>query len=250
MSPKKSGKTALSPSHFRLTGGSAKLKTVVRDQRAFYFRTKVDADEAADIAMRAGAEALGVGEDDVKVGRPALKYEFYCMCDAEVMVHSLHVKTEEVYVPDETVGVLVVGEKVLLPRKTKSAPMKSVVIDTVHLHETRRPMSVILNGTTGLAAQAMEEFLKGPGKKKATPEWLDSVKVAPGKLNSFEKVIRALEKEAKKVVPAGAKRVAEHELTVKLTGFYVPTYYVKVSAGEESKTMRVNAVTGDVALKV
>ena len=51
--------------------------------------------------------------------------------------------------------------------------------------------------------------------------------------------------------PSGAKRITTHSLTFKkLEGYYVPVYYVKVTAGANTKTLKINAVNGAVSIAV
>jgi hypothetical protein len=109
---------------------------------------------------------------------------------------------------------------------------------------------MVLDGSTGAPARSIENLLKQSGKKRATTAWIRKAKVTSGKFNSTAKVVKAVAKLAAKA-PKDAKRVVEHTLEFKqLDGFYMPTYYVTISAGEDSKTMRINAVNGNVALKV
>ena len=92
--------------------------------------------------------------------------------------------------------------------------------------------------------------MRGAGKKSATSTWIRKNPIVPGKYNSIEKIVKAYTKLAAKK-PKTAKRIVKNTLSFKkLEGYYIPTYYVKTSAGSESKTMRVNAVNRNVALKV
>jgi hypothetical protein len=143
-----------------------------------------------------------------------------------------------------------VGKEIIKPRKGKDVPGKALRLDVIELFDHERTDAMVLDGSTGVPARSIEKMLKRSGKKRATPAWIKKAKVSSGKYNSTAKVVKAVAKLAKKA-PKGVKRVVEHSLTFnELTGFYVPTYYVEVSAGEESRTMRINAVNGTVALKV
>ena len=109
---------------------------------------------------------------------------------------------------------------------------------------------MVLDGRTGGPARALEKLLKKPGKKKASSAWIRKNKVSPGKFNSLEKVIKAVSKMAGQK-PSGAKRISSHSLAFKkLQGYYVPIYYVKVSAGAKKQTLKINAVDGSVSVVV
>ncbi len=249
MAKKKKSKKSISPTMFKLTGASAKLKIVDKKKGSYYFATKVKPEKAVKLARSNGADILGVSPGDVTVGKPALKYDFYCMYDAILGLKFLRPRVQEIGVNDEVEGVLV-GKEVQTPTKGKEIPGKSIKVTMVELFTIERSDSMVLDGATGAPARSLEKMLKGPGKKRATPAWIRKVKVSPGKYNSIEKVVKSVAKIAKSV-PKEAKKVVEHTLTFKkLDGFYVPTYYVKVSAGENSRVMRINAVTGNVAIKL
>ncbi|MCF2136304.1 MAG: hypothetical protein K9W43_03605 [Candidatus Thorarchaeota archaeon] len=249
MAKKKKKKASLSPSLFKLTGARAKLKIIDKKQATYYFATKIKPEKAAKMARSDGAEILGVSPSDVTVGKPALKYDFYSTYSAELELKFLRPRMQEIGVNDEVAGVLV-GKEVEMPTKGKEIPGKSIKITMVELFTINRTDSLVLDGVTGAPARSLEKMLKGPGKKRASPAWIKKAKVTPGKYNSIAKVVKGVAKMAGKV-PKEAKRVVEHTLTfTKLIGFYVPTYYVKVSAGENSRVMRINAVNGNVAIKL
>ena len=249
MPKKKSKKNAMSAAMFKLTGSSAKIRVNDKKRAMYYFSPKVDAEKAVDLARRDGADILGVSPDDVKVGRPSLKYDFYCIYDATMEMKYLRVRTEEISVNEEVAGVLV-GKEVLRVIKGREVPGKAIRVPLVELFAVKRSDSMILDGTTGAPARSLERLLKGPGRKRATMGWLKKAKVSPGRYNSLDKVVRAVTKVAS-AKPSGIKRVVTHTLDFKrLDGFYVPTYYVRVSAGDDSKTLRINAVSGNVAVKV
>ncbi|MFW9849395.1 MAG: hypothetical protein ACFFF4_09650, partial [Candidatus Thorarchaeota archaeon] len=195
------------------------------------------------------ADIMGTTPASVNVSKPALKYDFYCIYDAEVILKYLSLRQQEVGVYEQLLGAAI-GKEVFTPKKGKTIPGKAIFLDIAELYSTTNAQEYILDGTTGFRANALEKMLKGPGKKKASPAWLRTAKVTPGKFNSIEKVLKFLTKDASRV-PKDAKRVVEHSLDFKiLQGFYVPTYYVKVTYGEDSKMMRINAVNKNVALKV
>ncbi len=253
MSPRKSSKkkarATLSPSLFKVKGANAKMKTDAKKRKLFYFTAKVKPEKARKLAIETGAEILQVPESDVKAGKPALKYDFYCTYDADLHMKFVRIRKEELGVVEGLIGAMV-GKEVVTPKKGKTVPGKALFLDVVELFEINRTDALTLDGSTGTSARSIERLLKGPGMKKATPAWIRKVKVSPGKLNSLDKVVSAVEKMAR-IAPSEAKRIVEHKLTfTTLSGFYVPTYYVRVSAEGNSKIMRVNAVNGNVALKV
>lgn len=249
MAKKKAKKKTLSPSLFRLTGAGAKLKIDDKKKAAYYFKEKIKPEKAIKMAREDGADILGVSPSDVKVGKPTLKYDFYCTYDAELELKYLRPQTQEIGVNAEVAGVLV-GKEVITPTKGKEVPGKSIKVPMVELFVIERSDALTLDGSTGAPARSIEKALKGPGKKKATPAWIKKVKVSPGKFNSLEKVVKGVAKIAAKA-PSDAKKIVSHTLTFKtLQGFYMPTYYIKVSAGENSRIMRINAVTGNVAIKL
>jgi len=248
-SKSKSTKPALSATLFKLTGAAAKMKVDDKKKKLFYFVEKVKPDKAAKLATDTAAEVMEASADAVKIGKPALKYDFYSIYDAEVAMKYLSVRNQEIGVYDQLQGAMV-GNEVLIPKKGKDVPGKAIFVDIVELYETSSVSSHILDGSTGFPARTLESLLKGPGKKTATSAWITKAKVSPGKFNSIDKIVKAIEKDASKA-PKDAKRVVEHTLTFKtLDGFYVPTYYVTATAGSKSKILRINAVNGNVALKV
>ncbi len=245
-STKKTG--VLSAALFKLTGPAATLKTDDKTKKLFYFEPKFDVEKAKQRAEKEALDILQTSPDKLKVSTPALKYEFYCMYNATMRLKYLRVKNEEISVNDQVVGVAL-GDSVFVPKKGTHG--NSVFIDLIELNEVKRQDSLLLNGITGDPANNMEPLVKGPGKKPATPAWIAKATVVPGKLNSIEKVISVLTKAASSSLPKDAKRVVEHTIEFsQLDGFYVPFYYVNVSAGEAAKTLRINAVNGDVLLKV
>jgi len=247
---KKSGKKeTLSPSLFKVTGASAKLKMDDKKKKLYYFGTKVNPKKAAKIAAGTGADLLGVSGTALKIGRPALKYDFYCDYEAELEMAFVRVRKQELGVQDQMKAAMI-GKEVHTPSKGKGIPGKAIQLDIVELFETKGTDTMVLDGSTGTPARSLERLLKGPGKKTATPAWVLKNKISPGKFNTLEKVTQAVIKMAGRK-PAEAKRVVSHSLTFKkIEGYYVPTYYVKVAAGSESRMMRINAVNENVALKV
>jgi hypothetical protein len=249
MARKKKKKSALSKSLFKLTGAKAKLKIDDKKQKLYYFKEKVKPEKAAKDALETAAEVMETSEESIKISKPKLKYDFYCIYDAIVELKYLSVRKQEIGVYPQLKGAMVGGE-IFKPKKGKDVPGKAIFLDIAELYEVENKASHILDGSTGYPAKSLERMLKGPGKKKATPAWIKKASVSSGKFNSIAKVIRAISKDAKKV-PKDAKRVVDHTLTFKtLMGFYVPTYYVKAKHGEDVKTLRINAVNGNVALKI
>ncbi|NWF95682.1 MAG: hypothetical protein HXY34_06035 [Candidatus Thorarchaeota archaeon] len=244
----KKAKPSLSPALFKTTGASVPIKVDDKKKRTFYFDAKITPEKAKNLAAKDGAEILGVSPDKVSVGAPSLKYDFYCVYDATMTVKFLRVRHQEISVNEEVAGVAV-GGSVLTPKKASDMPGKSVEIEIVELFEITRKDSMVLDGTTGSPARSLETLIKGAGKKPATAAWISKASVSPGKLNSVDNVVKELRSVAK--APKEAKRVVEHILQfTQLDGVYLPVYYVKVSAGQAFKVMRVNAVNGAVALKV
>ena len=249
MAKKKKKSSALSPALFKLTGADAKLKVDAKKKSLYYFVEKVKPEKAVKLAVATAAEIMDTDAASVKGSKPALKYDFYCIYDAEVQVKYVSLRKQEIGVYDQLLGALV-GKEVFKPKKGKDIPGKAIFLDIVELYATENKASHILDGTTGFPARTLEKMLKGPGKKKATSAWVRKVKITPGKFNSIDKVLKAITKDASKV-PRDAKRVVLHTLSFNaLQGFYVPTYYVKVTHGADSKLMRINAVNKNVALKV
>ena len=249
MAKKKKKSAKLSAAMFKTTGAHAKLKVDAKKKKLFYFGTKVKPDKAGKLAAATGAEILGVSPSALKVGKPALKYDFYSIYDATVNMKYVTVDVQELGVYDQLKGAMV-GKEVVLPKKGKTIPGKAIFVDIVNLYFTKNKVSHILDGSTGHPARSLEKMLKGPGKKGASPAWIRKNKITSGKFNSVEKVLKAIVKEAGKV-SKDIKRVVERSVVFsKLDSFYVPTYYVTVTAGAKSKVMRVNGVTGNVAIKV
>lgn len=249
MAKKKKKSATLSKALFGLTGADKKIKVDSKKQKLYYFAEKVKPEKAAEMAVETASEILGAATSDCKVSKPSLKYDFYCIYDAEVEIKYVSLRQQEIGVYDQLLGAMV-GNEVYTPKKGKDVPGKAIFLDIAELYETKNTASHILDGTTGFPARSLEKMLIGPGKKTASPVWLKKVSITPGKFNSMDKVLKAIIKDASKV-PKDAKRVVEHSLTFKqLNGFYVPTYYVNVTHGADSKMMRINAVNKNVALKV
>ncbi len=246
---KSSAKRALSPTLFKLTGASAKLEINDKKKKLYYFKQKVAPEKAKNLAADTAAEVLEAPKETIKIGKPSLKHDFYCIYDAEVEMKYLSIRKQEIGVYDQLTGAFV-GKEVVMPKKGKDVPGKAIFVDIVEMYETKNTASHILDGTTGFPAKTLETLLKGPGKSTATGAWLAKAKVSSGKFNSIEKVVKAISRDASKA-PKDAKRIVEHTLSFKvLSGFYVPTYYVTASAGNKRKVLRINAVNGNVALKV
>ena len=242
-------KSTLSPSLFKLTGAHAKMKTVEKRRKLYYFAEKVDPEKAAKIAVSEGAEILGASASDISAVKPSLKYDFYCIYGAELELSFLRLRSQEIGVNEQVKGALV-GKDVLTPKKGKDVPGPSIKLDIVELFEISRKDGMTLDGATGGPANAIESVLKGAGKKSATAAWLKKNKAAPGKYNSLDKVVRAVAKMAGQK-PSDAKRVTSHTLTFnQLDGFYVPVYYVTISAGAKKQVMKVNAINSTVSVKV
>jgi hypothetical protein len=246
---KKKAKPKLSPSMFKLTGGHVKMKVNAKKKKMYYFKEKVKPDKAKKIALKEAPDILGASPGAIKASKPALKYDFYCMYDADMELKFLRLRKQEIGVNDQVKGVFV-GKEIIPPRKGKNIPGKAIRLDIVELFELKRSDGMTLDGRTGGPASAMERILKGAGKKGATAAWLRKAKVSPGKFNSLDKVIRAVSKAAGGK-PSDAKRVVHHTLSFgKLDGFYVPTYYIKVSAGAKSQMVRVNGINRALSLVV
>ncbi|MFW9887320.1 MAG: hypothetical protein ACFFER_04015 [Candidatus Thorarchaeota archaeon] len=249
MAKKKSGKPKVSASMFKITGAHAKMKIDQGKERIFYFKEKVDSEEAMKNALKDGADYLGDSPTAAKAAKPSLKYEFYCIYDAVLEMMFLRLRHQELGVNEQVSGVLV-GKEVILPKKGKTIPGRSLHLELIELFELRRSDRMTVDGKTGGPADAIEKLLKGPGKKKATLAWIRNSKIASGKYNSIEKVVKTVAKLAGNR-PSDAKRVTEHTLAFnRLDGFYVPVYYVKVKAGEKVQMMRVNGLNGAVSLDV
>ncbi|UCE09224.1 MAG: hypothetical protein JSW61_09605 [Candidatus Thorarchaeota archaeon] len=243
---KSSKKKAISPSLFKVTGPDAKLKVTAK-KKLYYFGPKVKPEKAKKLAAGTGSEIFGVSGSALKVGTPTLKYEFYINCDCTAEKKFLSVRGQEIGVQDEMVAALV-GKTVITPKKAKEPPMKRIDLDIIELYEAKRTDTMVYDGRTGSPARVMEKIVKGAGKKAASASWIRKAKIAPGKFNSLEKFLKVYTKNAS-VRPKSVKRTTEQTLNFKkLEGHYVPTYYVKVAAGADSRTLRVNAISGTVAL--
>ncbi len=242
---KKSAK--LSPTMFKITGAHSLMKIDDKKKKLYYFAPKIVADKASKVAQTDGADILGTSE--VTVAKPALKYDFYCTYEAELNLKFLRVRPQEIGVNDQVKGVLVSNE-VLTPAKGKDVPGKSIKLNMVELFEIERKDGMTVDGSTGGPAKAIEKLLSSPGKKAATPAWVKKNKTSVGPYASIEKVVKAVAKLAG-TKPSDAKRVVLHELNFNtLNGYYIPVWYVKVAAGAQSKTMKVNALDGSVSVQV
>ncbi len=243
----KKKRSALSPSMFKVTGAHAKMKVDTKKKKLYYFGTKVKLETAKKVAGSDGADILGVSPGQVKVGKPSIKYDFYCAYDAALNVKFLRLRPQEFGVTEQVKGALV-GKEVYTPKK--KGDFHSIKIGIVELFEIKRNDGMILDGRTGGPARSLEKLLKGPGKKSASAAWIRKNKISSGKFNSLEKVIKAVSKMAGQK-PSGAKRVSSHSLAFKkLEGYYVPVYYVKVTAGAKTQTLKINAVNGSLSVAV
>jgi len=244
---RKAKTTTLSPAMFKVTGANATMKVDDKKKKLFYFGTTVTPEKAVKVAGTDGADILGATPDEIKVGNPSIKYDFYCSYDAVLEINFLRLRPQEIGVTEQVKGALV-GKDVYAPKK--KGDFYSIKIDMIELFEIKRNDGMILDGRTGGPARALEKLLKGPGKKSASDVWIKKNKVAPGKFNSLEKVVKAVSKMAGQK-PSGAKRIASHSLTFKsLEGYYVPVYYVKVTAGAKEQTLKINAVDGSLSVAV
>ncbi len=249
MAKKKAKKSGPSKASFKTTGAHAKMKVDDKKQKTYYFAAKVKPEKAAKTVEQEAPGILGVSLDAIKIGRPSLKYDFYCDYEAALELSFLRLRTQELGVNEQVQAALVGGE-VMTPKKGKDIPGPALKIDIVELFELARSDQMILDGKTGGPARVMEKTVKGPGKKSASPTWIKKQRVGAGKYNSVAKVVKAVSKAASQK-PSGAKRVISHDLTFKkLDGFYIPVYYISASAGEQSKTIKVNALDGGVSLGV
>lgn len=242
-------KVTLSPALFKLTGVDAKMKTVEKTKKLYYFSEKINSEKAAKIAATEGADILGVPAGSIKCGKPSLKYDFYCIYDAALELSFVRVRTQEIGVNEQVKGTLV-GNEVLVPKKGKDVPGQSIQVDIVELFEIKRKDGMVLDGATGGPAKAVEPLLKGAGKKTATAAWLKKSSIGAGKYNSLEKVVKAVAKMAGQR-PSDAKRVSSHNLTFsKLEGYYIPVYYVSIAAGAKTQVIKVNGINSTVSIKV
>ena len=238
-------KSKLSPSMFKVTGAHAKMKVDSKKKKLYYFGTKVKPEKAKKVATANAADVLGETSSPIKVGKPTIKYDFYCSYDAALNLKFLRLRSQEIGVTEQVKGTLV-GKEVFTPKKKGN--FHSIKVDMIELFEIDRSDSMILDGRTGGPARELEKLLKGLGKKSASTAWIRKNKIASGKFNSLEKVVKAVSKMAGQK-PSGAKRIASHTLTFKkLMGYYVPEYYVKVSAGAKSETMKINAINGTLSV--
>lgn len=246
---KKKSKPKLSVSMFRITGSHTKMKVITNNKRSYYFSAKIDPEKASKAALKGAQDILGVSAGNVKAGKPTLKYDFYCIYDAELKLVFLRVRNQELGVNDQVKGAYV-GKEVLIPKKGKNIPGQAIHLEVVELFEIKRSDAMVLDGKTGGPAASMEKTLKGPGKRKASDTWLESNKPSPGKFNSLDKVVRAVSKPAG-TCPSDAKRIVEHTLTFnRLEGYHVPVYYITLSAGDKSQKVRINGIDGELSLVV
>ena len=251
---KKKSKTAakaprLSPAMFKVTGVDSPLKVNDKSQKLCYFAAKIDPEKAGKIALTEGADVLGVSVTNATAAKPALKYDFYCTYDATLERKFLRVRKQELGVNDQVKSVLV-GNEVIMPGKGDDVPGNSVKLNVVELFEITQKDGMTLDGLTGGPAREVEKLLEGPGKKVTTPAWVKRNSISAGPFASVDKVVKAVSKIAASR-PSDAKRVVLQELNFKeLIGFYVPTYYVKVTSGKKSKTMKINAINGKVSVQV
>lgn len=237
----------LSPAMFKVVGAQTKMKINEKSKKLYYFAPKIDAVKASKSIEKDAADLMGTA--GITLAKPSLKYDFYCTYDAELNLNFLRVRPQEVGVNDQVKGVLV-GNEALSPTKGKDVPGKVVKISMVELFEITRKDGMTLDGFTGGPAKAIEKLLSSPGKKAATLAWVKKNPTSSGPYASLEKVVKAVAKIAGSK-PSDAKRVVLHELNFKqLIGYYVPVWYIKVSAGQQSKTMKVNALDGAVSVQV
>jgi hypothetical protein len=253
MAKKKSKSTAkapkFSPAMFKVTGVDSLLKVSDKSQKLYYFAAKVDPEKASKVALTEGADVLGVSVANATAAKPALKYDFYCTYDATLERKFLRVRKQEFGVNDQVKGVLV-GKEVVTPGKGDDVPGNSVRLNVIELFETTQKDGMTVDGLTGGPAREIETLLKGPGKKVTTPAWVRRNSISAGPFASVDKVVKAVSRVAASR-PSDAKRVVLQELNFKeLNGFYVPTYYVKVTSGKRSKTMKINAINGNVSVQV
>ncbi|MHA1960925.1 MAG: hypothetical protein ACW99U_11880 [Candidatus Thorarchaeota archaeon] len=243
---KSSKKKTISPSLFKAKGPDAKLKVTAK-KKLYYFGPKVKPEKATKLAAGTGSEILGTSASALKVSKPVLKYEFYINCDCTAEKNYVSVRTQEIGVQNEMVAALV-GKAVITPKKAREPPMRRIELDIIELYDVKRTDKMVYDGRTGGPARVMEKIVKGAGKKPASASWIRKAKIASGKFNTLEKFLKAYTKNAAGR-PASVKRTSAQSLKFKkLEGFYVPTYYVKVTAGADSRRLRVNAMNGTVAL--
>ncbi|MGY5862969.1 MAG: hypothetical protein RTV41_00050 [Candidatus Thorarchaeota archaeon] len=245
---KKKKKAALSPSMFKVTGAHAKMKVDTKKKKLYYFGTKVDLEKAKRVAGKFGADILETTVDRLKVGKPKLKYEFFYVFDIKLSMKYLKLDKEDFVVPEHVKGALV-GKEIFRPKKKDG--FNKIAVDIIELAELETSAEVdAISSKGGSAGKIIEKVLRGPGKKKATSAWIRKNPIAPGKFNSFEKVIKNRVKYAK-IRPEDAKRVISHSLVFnKLMGYYVPTYFTTVTLGNQTYSIKVNAVNGTPSVNV
>lgn len=246
---KSAKKPTLSAALFKTTGANAKVKVDDRKKKTFYFSGKITPERAKELALKEGADLLDASNKDVEVAAPSFKYDFFCIYDATLEMKFVRVREQEIGVNENVAGVSI-GKTVMSPKKGKDTPGNAISLDLAELFVIKRNDSMVLDGTTGSPAKGSLTLLRGPGKKAASNAWIGKAPVSAGKFSGIDKVVKEVGRVAS-AVPRDAKRVVEHNLSfTQLDGFYVPHYYVKVSRGQKSRIMRVNAVNGNVALKV
>jgi hypothetical protein len=249
MAKKKSKKPALSKASFKTTGKHATMRVDDKKKKTYYFAAKIDGKKATKIAESDVGDIFGVSSDSVKLGRPSLKYDFYCLYDAELELSFLRLRNQELGVNEQVKGVLVGGE-VMMPKKGKDIPGPAIRLDIVELFEMKRTDGMLLDGKTGGEARMVEKTVKGSGKKRASPAWIKKQRIGSGKYNSVEKVAKAVAKMASQK-PSDAKRVVTHNLTFKkIEGYYIPVYYISATAGGQKKTVKVNGIDSSLSLDV
>ena len=244
---KSAAKPALTPAMFKVTGAHATLKIDSKKKKLFYFGPKITPEKATKVASADGAEILGVSPSALKIGKPAIKYDFYCAYDAKLELKFLRVRDQEIGVNEQVKGTMV-GNEVVAPKK--KGDFHSIKVDIVELFEINRKDGMLLDGKTGGPARALEKLVTSPGKKSVTPAWIKANAVSPGKYNNIEKVVAAVAKMAGQK-PSDAKRVTIHTLSfTKLEGYYIPVYYINLTAGAKTQTLKINAIDGSVAVAV
>ena len=146
MAKKKTKKKSatLSPSMFKVTGANAKMKVDTKKKKLYYFGTKVKPEKAKKVAGSDGADILGVTPSQVKVGKPSIKYDFYCAYDASLDIKVLRLRPQEIGVTEQVKGTLV-GKEVYTPKK--KGDFHSIKIDMVELFEIKRNDGMVLDGS-------------------------------------------------------------------------------------------------------
>lgn len=243
------GRKRLSKRMFRTSGSNARLEIDDDKAREYYFDAKVDNEKAKEKAAEEAAEILESRQESLKVYNPRLKYDFFCIYEAENEKQFTRLRKEEIGVQEHLVGALV-GKEIIKPRKGREIPGDAIRVEIIELFETETSVEFILDGVTGYAANTLEKLLTGRGKHRVDSAWKRKSTISPGKYKEIEDVVERLAREAKKK-PHGAKRIIENKLEFKkLRGFYVPTYYVTVKKGRKKVELRINAVNGDVRINV